>query len=219
MPGVINLTTYAGLQDAIAQWLNRTDLTNQITGFIAMAEASMSRRIRRKTITNSVGMSQQSNTLPTDCTELRSIRPVTSSQTQDEPIEIVTPEVLAELRASRADAPGRPLWAAVLGPNIILCPTPDQAYTMELRYFEKLVPLGSGSPAATTNSILAEAPDVYVYGSLLQAAPFLEDDERIPVWQAFFDNACAELDDVRNREESMASIRRLRLPVVFGEIP
>ena len=81
MPGVINLTTYAGLQDAIAQWLNRTDLTNQITGFIAMAEASMSRRIRRKTITNSVGMSQQSNTLPTDCAELRSIRPVTSSQT------------------------------------------------------------------------------------------------------------------------------------------
>jgi hypothetical protein len=67
-----------------------------------------------------------------------------------------------------------------------------------------------------TNSILTEASDIYLYGALLEATPFLEHDERIPVWKAAFDGAIAELDDQREREEFQASIRPARLPVRFG---
>jgi hypothetical protein len=63
---------------------------------------------------------------------------------------------------------------------------------------------------------LDEAPDIYLYGALAEAAPYLEHDERLPVWKALFTDALASLDNVRSREETNASIRPGRLPVVFG---
>ena len=33
------LTTFSGLKSSIADWLNRSDLTNQIADFIALTEA------------------------------------------------------------------------------------------------------------------------------------------------------------------------------------
>ena len=66
-----------------------------------------------------------------------------------------------------------------------------------------------------TNVVLNEAPDIYLFGALLQAEPFLLNDERVALWRDQFDRAIEQLNNVREREEYMANIRPVRLAVVF----
>jgi hypothetical protein len=210
---------YGSLQATIGKdWLNRSDLTVQIPDFIALAEATMKRRLRRTSVRVQIPLTLLAGTIdtivpPADMVELRSIRLVTGQPDLDRPLTLVSPEVLAEASARQAYAVGRPRWVSIIGGNIVVAQPPDQLYTAEIIYFQSLVPL---SGTNTTNIVLTAAPDAYLFGALLQAAPYLEHDERIPVWQAKFDAAIDELNDNRDREEYNASVRQGRLPMVFG---
>lgn len=208
----MDLSNYAGIKAAIASFLNRNDLNDQIPAFIALAEAQIARVLRRTTARETVSIFGASYTIPATVAELRSLRLVSSSVTQDLPISIVTPEMLAERRAGRS-ATGRPTHAAVVAGALMFVPACDQAYQMEMSYFVKLVPLSVAEP---TNATLTEAPDLYLFGGLKEAAPFLEHDERAPLWETKFNTALAQLETVREREEFNASIRPARLPRVFG---
>ena len=66
----------------------------------------------------------------------------------------------------------------------LIGPTPDQAYNFEVLYYERVQPLDSSNQ---TNWFTTYAPQALLYGSLLQAMPFLRNDERIPTWQAQYD--------------------------------
>lgn len=207
----MGLATYTELQASVADWLNRADLAAQIPDFITLAEAEFARRVRRRTRRATVQLATAVRPLPLDCAELRSVRLVTSSAYLDVPIEVVTSEMLAEHRAALS-ATGRPRYAAIVGGELLVAPTPDQSYSAELTYYEALQPL---SDSVQTNSLLAEAPDLYLFGALAQAAPFLQHDERIPVWESRVAKAISQLDAQREREEFAASIRpaRLRNPI------
>ena len=209
------LTNYGTLQTAVADWLLRTDLTTQIVDFINLAEAELARRVRRSSARTTMSITLRDTTLPSDVAELRSIYPQSGEPYKDLPMNVVSPEVLAEMTARHAGVAGRPRWASIFGNHLLTAPAPDKAYTVEIIYFQKLVPLTGGS-TANTNTILSEAPDAYLYGALLQAAPFLEHDARLPIWQQKFDNAINQLNEVRDREEYNASIRPIRLPIVFS---
>jgi len=65
--------------------------------------------------------------------------------------------------------------------NWLVAPTPDVAYAFEVLYYERVQPLDSSNQ---TNWFTIYAPQALLYGSLLQAMPFLKNDERIPMWQA-----------------------------------
>jgi hypothetical protein len=205
--------TYIGLKASLADWLNRSDLTAQIPDFIILAEAEMKRRLRRTSVRNSAfSITAQAVAAPGDCAELRSIYLISTQMMQDVPIRLCTPEMLAERRARNAGAVGRPSDVAVMAGYFNFAPAPDQTYTAEIFYFQSLIPLNVGTP---TTTLYTEAPDMYLYGALLQAAPFLENDERIPTWQGKFDNSIEQMNYVREREEYTASLRAVRLPVVF----
>jgi hypothetical protein len=207
----LDLSTYTGLKGSIASYLWRSDMTEQIPAFIQLAEAQIRRRLRRKSIRTSITVAQESTTLPANCAEIRSLHFLTSFRGRDLPIRVGTPEQLAETRASYGGA-GRPIAAAMIGGFLVVAPEPDQSYLADLVYFEKLSPL---SDSNTTNSVLDEAPDLYLFGALMEAAPYLEHDERIPVWQAKYETALSELEAVREREETNASLRAVRLGRVF----
>jgi hypothetical protein len=70
--------------------------------------------------------------------------------------------------------------------NIIFGPTPDQAYPWELVYYEQ-PPLLDDSNQQNWLSTLA--PNLLLYGTLLQCAPFLKNDERIGTWQGMYQEA------------------------------
>lgn len=209
----IVLTTYTGLKDAIAKWLNRTDLTDQIPAFIRLVEVQIARTLRRTTRRATVSIIGEAFTLPATMAEPRSIHLVSGSAHQDLPIYIVTPEMLAEVRASNGATAGRPRYASVIGRDLVFAPAPDRDYTAEIVYFEALVPLSSTN---TSNVVLTEAPDAYLYGALKEAAPFLEHDERIAMWETKYNTAIEQLTAAREREEFNASLRPARLPRVFG---
>jgi hypothetical protein len=207
----VPLTNYTELQASVATWLNRTDLVAAIPDFIALAEAQISRRLRRSTVRASVTISDPVYVLSAAVAELRSLRLVTADTRKDIAIAICTPEILNEHRAVWA-AIGRPRYAAVVGSSLLLVPAPDQAYTMEISYFPRLIPLSSSN---LTNIVLTEAPDLYLFGSLKEAATYLEHDERVPLWESKFEAALNQLAIVREREEFNASLHPARLPRVF----
>jgi hypothetical protein len=209
----VTLADYTELQAAVGDWLNRADLAAQIPDFIALAEATIRRRLRRTKIRATVTFTAASFPLPSDCAELSSARLVTGIPGQDVPLRIVTETALAEYRAATGSNSGRPIAASVIGPGLLLVPAPDTNYSAEIIYFSKLVSLSDAQP---TNALLTEAPDLYLNGALVQASKFLEHDERIPVWTQSFQDAIDELNLVREREELGAAPRRQRSAVVFG---
>lgn len=87
-------------------------------------------------------------------------------------------------------ASGKPIYFALVGNQIEVLPAPDTSYTAELTYVATLAKL---SDSNTSNWILERHPDVYLYGSLLQAAPYLRDDERVATWSALYETAVNDI--------------------------
>lgn len=73
----------------------------------------------------------------------------------------------------------------------VIAPTPDAAYPMEVLYYE-LPPLLDEN--TQSNWLTEYAPNLILYATLLEAAPFLKNDERIPVWQNMYDRTAAMLN-------------------------
>jgi hypothetical protein len=73
----------------------------------------------------------------------------------------------------------------------LIAPTPDEDYPFEVLYYE-LPPLLDD--VVQTNWITEYAPQLLLYGTLLEATPFLKNDERISVWQNMYDRAAAMLN-------------------------
>jgi hypothetical protein len=66
----------------------------------------------------------------------------------------------------------------------LVAPTPADDYNFEVLYYERVQPLDSSNQ---TNWFTTYAPQALLYGSLLQAMPFLKNDDRMPMWQQQYD--------------------------------
>jgi len=73
----------------------------------------------------------------------------------------------------------------------LFVPTPSAADTLEISYYELVRPLDDENQ---TNWLTAYAPNILLYAALLEATPFLKNDERVPVWQAMYDRAAQSLN-------------------------
>ena len=75
-------------------------------------------------------------------------------------------------------------------------PTPNAPFPYELIYYELPPLLGDD---VQTNWFTEYAPNALLYASLMEAAPFLKNEEIIPIWQGFYDRAVAALngEDIR----------------------
>ena len=63
--------------------------------------------------------------------------------------------------------------------------------TLEILFYEQVRFLG---PDFQTNWLTEYAPDVLLYATLLEATPFLKNDERVQVWQAIYDRSAQALN-------------------------
>jgi len=83
-----------------------------------------------------------------------------------------------------------------------IAPTPDDDYAIEVLYYEKIQPLDATNQ---TNWFTINAPQAMLYGTLLQAMPFLKNDSRVQLWQALYDRAVQTLkleNDTRTIDRS-----------------
>ena len=87
----------------------------------------------------------------------------------------------------------------------LVAPTPDVDYNFEVLYYERIQPLDSSNQ---TNWFTIYAPQALLYGSLLQAMPFLKNDERMPMWQANYDQIMQTLkqEDVQRIGDRQAAV-------------
>jgi len=82
--------------------------------------------------------------------------------------------------------------------TLLLAPTPDGSYTAQFWYKAGIAVL---SDTNTTNWLLTNYPNLYLYAALLESAPYLRDDERILLWQGMYDDGVNRLRKYRTREE------------------
>jgi len=204
------LSTYTELKDAIADWLDRSDLTSRIPDFIALAEARINRELRiRPMEVRSVAYTssgQKYFNLPGGYLQMRNIQLNTNPTT---PLEYITPEMLDRLYGSNTT--GKPRAYTLIGDEIQLSPIPDAAYEIEMAFYENITSLGDGTSGTVTyNWLTQNAPDILLYGSLMEAEPFIKNDERIPVWLNGYSNAIDKLQKADSRDRHSGSAMRIR---------
>lgn len=173
------ITTYAELQTAIGDWLNRADLDQKIPDFIRLAESTLNDVLRQADmVTQSTGVTITSGraTLPADALEVVYAQ---VGSTEDEPLEQISPQQLTMLRRTRTRDAANPRFYAIIGRQIVVTPTPSSG-TLDIDYYQRIPALTTSN---TTNWLLDDAPHVYLYTSLLHATPFLMDDARYQVFQ------------------------------------
>lgn len=105
---------------------------------------------------------------------------------------------------------GVPRWIGRDGANFVFGPLPDSAYTINGTYWAKPTLLRSFAGDAAAHWLIVNAPDLVLYGSLLQAEPFSKNDERIPVWQSMYDRALQSYRNLQMGEDDSGS--------PFGEV-
>jgi len=192
------LTTYTELKTSIGDWLNRSDLTTAIPDFISLAEAQIERtlRTRQMIVRANASFDAQYGAVPSDFLETKSLK-LTSTNPQT-PLEFLSIDAL-DNKAAEYTASGKPRFFGVVGGQFRIVPTPDANYTTELTYYAKLTKLSS---SVASNWLLTSSPDIYLYGSLLQAAPYLQDDARIQTWATLYERALNDLQTADDRGAS-----------------
>jgi len=190
------LSTYSELQTTVANYLNRDDLTTLIPTFITLTENRLNRELRvranmvRATTTTTAG--QAFYDLPSDLIELRNI--TYDSNSQSHALRYLSPESVS--REYGTILSGQPRAYTNLGNDLKLTPTPDAAYTISINYYSQLRSL---SDNVTTNDVLAEYPSLYLFGSCLEGAIYLNDTDQANRFGSVFQKA---LDDVQRAEEA-----------------
>ena len=172
------ITDFDSLKTSVADFLNRDDLTSVIPTFIQLAESQLERALRvRDMIERSTAeIDSQFSALPADFLEAKSFR--ITSTTPDTPVEYITISEM-DRKDQENSSPGKPIYYTIEGSELRVHPIPDSTYDIELAYYEQIPAL---SDSNTTNWLLTKHPDVYLYSTLVQSAPYLSEDNRINVW-------------------------------------
>ena len=199
------LNTFAGLKATIADYLNRDDLTAIIPSFITIAEAKFNRKLRvRQMVTRAEGQIETAFfAYPADWLEAKEFQLNTNPITR---LKFVTEAQGDELKATRYTTVGAPVYYTITGSQLEFIPTPDTTYSAELTYYAKIPAL---SDSNTSNWLLAYAPDLYLYGALIEATPYLKDDERLPVWSQMYVNSLGDIE-VADERASVSSTPLVR---------
>ena len=199
------INTYGTLKAAVANWLDRDDLSDRIPEFISLSEAIFNRTLRIRametTVSDSTPSGSKEDALPTGYLQMREIHLVTSPVVS---LSYITPEIMYRIRAGSTN--GRPTSYTIMGDNILFGPTPDAVYTYSMTYYKAIDAL---SDSATTNWAILNAPDLYMYGTLLQAEPFLMNDARVPLWERGFRQAITDIQEQDNKDRHSGSEMRV----------
>ena len=201
------ITTYAELKSSIANWLNRDDLTSVIPDFISLTEAGINRDLRHYKMINRVDATLDSRYVQMPADWLETVRfGITSGTTYR--LELISRDDMLEYRQNTSDIAGIPKFYANIGDTIEVFPTPAAEYQMQLQYYAKTPAL---SDSNTTNWLLTDAPDIYLYGSLIQAAPYLNDDARAETWAALYSAAMQSMQKASDDTRFAGSGLRMRV--------
>lgn len=194
------IVDYASLQSAVTEYLARDQdatLIARIPTFVQLAEAKFNRQLfvrqmesRATAVVNLASAEPEFISLPSGFQSMRRVR--LSSETGKPCLAFKSGAQLDEYRSSTSNVAARPLYFTVFGTELELAPSPDRAYTVEMVYRANIPPLAANA----SNWLLTLAPDLYLYGALLESAPYIKEDGRIQTWGLGFAAAMNDLNNV-----------------------
>ena len=203
----MSITNYSELQTAIGNNLHRSDLSSRITEWITLCEASLNNglimpelgvefiglRVRQMETRVTATINEEYEDLPSDFLEMRAIKLNTDPKTS---LTLSSPAQLDQTYAGSQTA--KPTQFCLIGDTIRFGPSPDASYTAEMLYYAKIAAL---SASATSNWLLTLRPDIYLYGSLIHAVPYIDDDNdrRLRRWASAFMGGVSALGQADRR--------------------
>lgn len=211
------INTYATLVTAVTEWLAREEdgtLIARIPDFITLFEAKVNRDLfftqmeKRSTTTVDLGSDEpEFITLPADFQTMRRIR--LSSVSGKPAISFLSGTQIDDRRSYFNNITGQPTHYTIIGTEIELFPTPNDEYTIEMVYRANVPALSSSN---TGNWLLTLAPDFYLYGTLLESAPYIKEDGRIQTWALGYASALDGLNKLGERQSFDAGPSEITLP-------
>jgi hypothetical protein len=180
---------YTSLLANVADWLSRSDLTSQIPVYVQSWEERFYRNPKNwgpwMETSYSTAMAAGVSAVPTgflawknvyiSMSPTRRLRPVGLSQLYDE--------------YPRSGSSSIPSLIARNASNFEYGPFPSSNFTVGGTYYAKPVLLRSFAADAAAHYLIVNAPDLLLYGALLEAMPMLQEDARIMIWKGFYDEA------------------------------
>lgn len=192
------VTSYATLQTEIANELARDDLTADIPLFIQMCENELHARLhlRNEETALSLDISSGVATVPTDFKKLKHAYYL--SGTIACPLKWASIEQVYEDYPDRSSSGVPNLISREAGNFVFGQVADDGTAVLKGVYYAKQDPLRTTDPSwYVTNH-----PEALLYGSLLHAAPFLEDDQRILTWTNLFERAIDSIEKENDAAEA-----------------
>lgn len=190
----MSLDTFSALKTSIASFLHADDLTSVIPDFITLAEARIQAdaKLLEFETTATVTITAGTGTLPTGFVAMRSVY---WDDDSDYPLQYIAPELYDAMRSSDS---GDASYYTITGSSIKTTPMGDGSVVCT--YSARFTAL---SDSNTSNAILTNFPDVYLYGSLMQAAIYIKDDADMQKYGLLF-NAAVERMNQNNQDRKYA---------------
>ena len=171
--------TYDDLTSTVLQYLEREDVAvvNAIPTFISLAEFEISQEIKTLGQLQVVEatMTTANPVLQKPARWRKTVSMNVSVNGVYQPVLLRKYEYLKNYwnDASKTDVPL--YYADTDWDHWYLAPTPSTAFSFECLYYERIAPLSSTNQ---TNWLTQNAPNAMLFGTLLQAMPFLKNDQR-----------------------------------------
>lgn len=174
-------TSYDNLKTNIADYLARQDLNDKIPMFVALAEKRLNRDLRlRQTLQQSTYNLTSGFQVPTpsDFLEMKDIH------IDANPIVNLNFKTVSQFyRLDNVSGNGVPVNYTLVSNNFVLAPRPTGSSTINMTYYKIPKVLSDTNPS---NEYLEVCPDLLLYASLVESAPFLMNDERLTTWEALY---------------------------------
>lgn len=199
------ITDYTTLQTAVGDYLARSDLTTYIPNFVQNFEERFYRQPKNfgRWMESALDVTIASDVIavPDDYLALKYAYIDTSPAARLDRVS------LNQLYGTypRGGDTGLPRWIARDTTNFVFGPIPDSTYAVKGVYYAKPVLMRNFTGDAATHWIIVNAPDLALYGALLEAAPFLKNDNRIIVWRTFYAQAESDYRDLQRNEDFSGS--------------
>ena len=183
-----SVITYDSLVLNIQTYLERTDTTTieNIPLFIMLAEQVIASQIKflgNLTVQEST-MVAGNAIIPKPARWHKTVSFNIATATGNQPVLLRKYEYLKEYWPVQTNTATPLYYADYDYDHWLIAPTPDQNYSFETLYYQRVQPLDSNNQ---TNWFTQYAPQALLFGSLLQAMPFLKNDDRGPIFQQQYD--------------------------------
>ena len=203
------ITNYTTLKQAIADWVNSPEIEQTSDQLIQFVEADLNTRLRcREMIVRATtNNSDEFVKLPADWLEGINLQ----IQGGQSPLRFITLDEADIINASNAYTQTR--FYSLMNGAIELVPPPGGYITIEMVYYAKIPAL---SDSVATNWLITKAPDVYLYGAMAHAAPFLKDDPRIATFSQMYLARVQAMQDESQKSLHSGSPLIARTTRVYG---